>query len=671
MQLGIFGHGTLTIPSNHSKLDEILLIDPSDHTNDKASMIRAFIGETHLYDFYVVRMPIKVTEKGSRTAVASGGGPGTALERVKVWNNDYPLLPSVQPDWSYGGANTLLTNPNFEDGIVDEGFEDQDIGSWKALTGNDPWGDEFLPLDTDLSTSTDEAEAGTFSLKIPFGEAPTGVKRSISVVAGERIQISYKFKEPTGSGDRYVIGAEIGDGGIVHHTNGWLFNGIAFAELDAAVRRLGVSDGTWQDFDLDVTIGDDTDRIDIWVQAAIPPDGTFNKPTGYLDTGVFTGLGLGLAPWKPHNTPGGPPLTDMVLDSGTVHEGSWSVKVTGDDEGSIYQDIDGGIPNVVYTVTFWVFHAEGSNKDIQAQHTVPGNNDAFTATITSVPTGVWTEISHTWTETQATGRVEVKNKSGGVITWYTDSTSGSVGQASATFGKIFGELKADADTDHAPARTALLWLVETYDDDDDSDGNAWDGKVPFSISRGQAYRRVIEFHASTHGYEARIKPDSGDYSILNLNLYNPLGMGVDGTTGDAGAITSDGMVGPIDILRREPLATYATVEGDHFWWGENRNTTLETVWGEIEAYAGSEEQKVGALDNLAGNLTTGKEAETIVVKFQDPLLVPGIDYDIGDIRWLILGEDVLPAAKHRIVAIDVKSGDPEPEFQVQFVSEGL
>ena len=663
--LGMFGQGKISIPSSNSeRLNDILFVDPSNHSNDKASMIRAFYGETWLYDFYAVRMPINVGEKGLRTSVVSGGGPGTALDRVYVRQFDYDRNPSVQPNWSYGGANANLSNPSFEDGVVNEGFEDQDIGSWKTLTGSDPWGDAFIDLDTDISTSTDEANTGSYSLKIPFSEAPSGISRTISVVPGERIQISYKFKEPTGSGDRYVIYADVDDG-TIHHTNGWIFNGFAFAELDADVRQAGGSDGTWQDFDLDVTVGSEQTSLTLGVQCAAPPAGTPNKPTGYLDDGVFTGLGLGMAPWMPHN-----PITVMELESVIVLDGDWSAKVTGGDEGSIYQDINNMTPNVQYTVTFMVRQDSGVAKNIQAQHTIPGNNDAFTATITSVPSGIWTEVSHTWTETQATGRVEIKNKSGGVITFYVDKCSVSDGLPPAFYGKIKNDLLDDAGN-LPPDRTALLWLVRTWTDLLDSASNAWDKTVSFSINRGQPYRRIATFHGEKHGYEHSIHPNSSDISIIEYDIFNPNGLGTDFTTGDGGAITMAGVINVGPILRREPLATYGMVEGDGQYWGESTNAVLKAMWGEIETYSGSDEQLVGSLTDLADNLVTGIDSETVIITFQNPPLIPGIDYKIGDIKWLNLGEDILPAAAYRVVSIDIESGDPEPTYQVQFVSEGL
>ena len=106
------------------------------------------------------------------------------------------------------------------------------------------------------------------------------------------------------------------------------------------------------------------------------------------------------------------------------------------------------------------------------------------------------------------------------------------------------------------------------------------------------------------------------------------------------------------------------------WW-EDRNTVTEAAWGEIEAYEGTDEISSVSLAPVAARMVSAEEGETIVVSFQGPNLIAGIDYDIGDIVMLIFGEDILPAAAYRVAAINFKSGDPEPTVQVQFVSEGL
>ena len=671
LQLGMFGRGTVEIPINHPNIDDIIFIDPLDHTNDAASIIRAFIGETPLYHFYAVRMPIKVSDTGQRTAVVTGGGPGTALDRVKVRQFDYPLSPSLQPDWSYGGSNTLLGNPNFEDNgpnaFENADFDEGLVTPWRAISGSDT-----NELDEDLKTTTDESHAGTHSLEVDPGKRHSGARVSLDVVPGEEVTIDGFLLGVAGR--RYTCGVEVGEDGLTYtSTNPFVFNDWHLVELGNVARNTahnGLPGGsatggsTWDALGtVKVTPGPNTDRIEFQVQDDHHDDTNGDK--FYLDTFTATGLGIGLAPWKPNN------LTTMDIETTIILEGAQSAKLTGPNDSSMYQDIDGMTVGVLYSVTFKVRHDEGSDKDIGAEYSIPGIDSETVLNTVTVSDGVFTEVSVTWTAIQATARVSIVNKSGGVITWYVDKCSAAPGYPPATFGKISGELKADADTDHAPARTALSWLVETYTDTLDSDAVAWDGTVAFSIARGQDMRRVITFHGDSFEYEARIKADPADDSILNLDLYNPLGMGVDFTSGDAGAITSKGLVGDVEILRREPLATYWMMEGDALFFGEDRNTVLETVWGEIEGYSGSEERSEGTLDNLASKQTTGSETETIALSLQDPPLVPGIDYDLGDLTMLILGESMLPKASYRVISIDIGSGDPEPLFQVQLVSEGV
>ena len=101
-------------------------------------------------------------------------------------------------------------------------------------------------MDSQPVPSNTEAATGAYSLQIGFGAAPSGAAKTIDVQPGSRIQVSYVFNEPTATGDRYLMFAANPEGSIptIYDANGWIYNGAAFVELDAAVRGAGASDGS-------------------------------------------------------------------------------------------------------------------------------------------------------------------------------------------------------------------------------------------------------------------------------------------------------------------------------------------------------------------------------------------------------------------------------------------
>jgi hypothetical protein len=289
----------------------------------------------------------------------------------------------------------------------------------------------------------------------------------------------------------------------------------------------------------------------------------------------------------------------------------------------------------------------------------------------AVPTATWTRVGCNGVADQEAYEFTVRwvNATGGPSAspvFYVDDCAMGLGMEAATIGQIWGEQLTDAATGHAPDRTALDWLTKDFDDADDSAVAAWDQTISLTVARGQTLRRLFEFHTGAFGYEGRIMPDPADPTDLQFQLFNPGTMGTDYTTTDGNVILKTGVVSVGPVLRREPQATYAMVEGSGQWFGEDRDTTLEAVWGEIETYQGSEEMVNESLDGLASELTTGTETETLVVAFQNPPLVPGVDYLIGDTLTVNLG--VVPSADYRVAAVAISSGDPEPVFQVQFVA---
>jgi hypothetical protein len=282
---------------------------------------------------------------------------------------------------------------------------------------------------------------------------------------------------------------------------------------------------------------------------------------------------------------------------------------------------------------------------------------------TPVPPGDWTWVAvHKDAVTAETLWASLRSQDvpTGIDT-YMDDASLTKGNEAATVGEILVAMIDDAATDHSgDNRTALAWLTVDFDAVNDSHGAAWDTTISQRYKRGSTERGVVEQQMSL-GYEFDIRPDPADDTDLRLEAYNPGTLGIDWTTGDGGAII-DGFVTAGPLIRREPNATYMMVEGESLNWADDRNTTLEASWGEIEGYVGSKDNLVTSLADLAAAELAALGQSELRFTLANPTLTPGVDYRIGDIVRVTPG--VIAAARYRVMGITVKGAEPEPLWQV-------
>jgi hypothetical protein len=250
---------------------------------------------------------------------------------------------------------------------------------------------------------------------------------------------------------------------------------------------------------------------------------------------------------------------------------------------------------------------------------------------------------------------------------HVDDAEVTVGLPPALLGVILNSLWDDAAIDHTGEnRTALAWLTRTWTDTLDSAGNAWDEEVNITIRRGITYREMIE-QFELLGYQFSFDVNPADETDIRMNAYNPDWIGTDHPANNGPAVLSrPGVLSAGPFTRREPVATYAMVEGAEFEWSEARNTDIETAWGEIETYIGDEDLPSASLLKTAGEVIDSDVSESIIVQFAGHTLTPGIDYVEGDTIRLTLGESILPTDTFRVAAITVQDNEVEPQFQVEF-----
>jgi len=679
----LFSRATMTIPVNHPRMDDILFINQADRTSDAASVIRAYVGTDPLFDFYAESIELNFTDTGDRVAVVEGSGRGTCFDRVRVRQFDWNANPSVQPDHLYGvGADEM--DRTAIDVKLSWNFDDDNADGWKTATAIS----DSNPLESGAKPeiSTDQALSGTKSLKFNpdgvSGSEHSGVEQTVQVdLDGRRITVDVAMKSVT-VGRRFVAYI-IPDSTIdsTHHsTNGYTFNGVYFVELDNVPRAAakdgnpgGSTDGTWQTFALDVTLPQGQDRMTfgvIYDHHALPDNG----PVAYIDDVVVAGDGIGLYRggqdgWVSYGT-----MTDWALDTHPTtsnpaikHTGT-GVDVTGSGQ---YRDVVAGR---TYSYTADVYHAAGADRNYRIRvRTGDANVDGtiLGSTDTAVVTATNTTLRQTVLIPAGIDRVvaDVLLLDTVIDTWYLDleTVAFYAGNPPELTGKILNDMLDDAGVDHSgDNRTALAWLARTFSDTLDSAGVAWDEEVEMRIRRGVTYRSIIE-QFENMGYEFSIDVNPADETEWRFNAYNPDGMGTDHSASDGPAVLSrPGVLSAGPFLRREPVATYAMVEGDELNWNEYRDTNIETAWGELETYFGSQDSLKGSLLKQATEIVTSDPSESLIFSFAGHLLTPVIDYDVGDLIRVSVGESIYPSAVFRVAAISVRDSEIEPQFQVEF-----
>ena len=676
LELGMFGRGQITIPRDHPRLDDILFVDSADHSNDVGSLIRAFIGETWLTDFYASRMAINFGDLGQRVAVITGGNLAAALDRTRLRQFDWPTNPSVDPDWQYGVGRLVIGNPSFEEsadfmpplsgGKYDQlvGFEDENNAGWQSI----PSGGDFEPNDSDPMVDNGDARTGTFSLQWNSGVALSGIQKPVRIAGSQRYQFTVYVKAFAGS--RYIFGAT--NVVTTHHTNGFINSDVGiqvgWAELDNAAEGAGDSDGTWQQIDLDVTFDVFTNYADILLYVLY--DDTGGGPNVRIDDLSLAGYNLGLYSWEPTSFAFVTTMERDLAPPVTARDGVAVIKII---TGAAGHGIGYPIavdPGKTYTFRSYIHHDIGVNQTFTARVVRTAGGSIIGTDSLSIATG------GTWTELLVTTEVDVDAVfvqvllEGVAATWWVDDSDIIEGLAPQTVGEIVGAIYDDAATDHSgQGRDALAWLVENYTDAADADLVNWNMDISLRLKRGSTYRGILDQIAG-FGYEFDMRTDPADDSIIELSAYNPGGLGVDQTLGDDKALVN-GFVALGPLVRREPLSTYMMAEGDSLQWADVRDEGLEVPWGEIEGYIGSKDNLIDNLDVQALVELQKIGLEDLRVTLQGSTLTPGIDYNIGDKVRVTPGN--IPSAKYRTIGITVAggAGSPEPLWQVSFEAETI
>lgn len=676
VRIGARGRGSLVLPSEHPRIAEILTINPADHSQDVGSLIRAYDGEDLVTEFYAMRTEEAFNDAKRLVKITGDDISQRALAKLRVRQYDYNVSPSVDRDWQYGGDNKHLRNESFEDvssGVVNGDAETGDTKGWRAITGADTNKLQTNVVPDGFEASTEEVFEGTHSFKIDPTLRHGGIQQSVDVLPGARVQVHAKLKEPTASGKRYTLLTRPDDGSILHtpaSQGSFKWNGDYLVELDGTPQNPahnglpgGASDGSWQDLTIDLRVGSDQEKMVIAVQYD-QHDGS-GGPIFFVDNIHMTGVGVGVAPWKEVGN-----LRTFTVDQTHTYDGENAalVRALNSQAGvnGIRQEIENLTPGRTYTSGVWLYQETGANRDFRLIHKLPAGSWTGSTLIT-VPSGVWTEVTLTslidsdeiWWDLRIDGSYTP-------FDFWVDKAFMAEGLAAATYGRMSNDLMDDAGVDHVLiGRTAGNWLIRTYGDLLDSNGDPWDDTRAAKLKRGQTYRRFHDFMAKSWGYEQRVRTNPANELEHFLDLYNPEGMGtVLDQEGDP-AILRPSATGP--LVRREPGGSYAMAEGDEGAWGEATDADVQTAWGPSEEYAGTHERLEGSLIEVAEeHIKQGvSKAEGLKITLEDPAAIPGVAYGIGDTVTVVLGEATWPKLGYRVAAITIKHVGPgRDKYQV-------
>ncbi len=667
---GSGGPGWFTLEPNHPHLAEIVETDETDHTNDVVSILRLFDGATHLQDWVCLRREDEYTDEGDRVVKVHVDGMAQALADVIAIAFDYDANPTVQPDHIYGGPSiSALKNGDIET------FEDENWGAELGDTTN--WaptsasGDFRAP--TSFEVSTAEVRTGTYAFACDPSTRHSGFKRTVPCTPGERLTITAYLKEPTAAGKRYTMAVSLGAGAVLHST-GYIYNNYALTELDNVAPIAGhtglpggSSDGTWQSFSCDVTMGTDQESFDLVFQYD-HHDGS-NGPIFYVDD-VDTGVGsAGLDPWEPVGD-----LATWERDTVAPLTGTASIKWatnSGTDDADGFRQTVKVEAGKTYTFTMDAYHADASSHSIRAVAQRVGGPWITSNPVTVAPSTV-TPVAVTFTVPDGLEEIQVGlrySETGTSPTLWADNAVLSEGLPAATVGKIWGDLLDDAGTDHAPGRAELTWLNPTFTDALDSAGNAWDDSaLAIRIRLGQTYAQVAAVIAKW-GYEHRIWWSGSQF---DFDVFNPGGGGTDHSANDGPAVLNrDGLerVGPL-VKRRAPY-NWAYVVGKGGLWTAAENSDLSGAVGRVERFFGSRDiLDSTALTSFATDRLAEAAATTDGLKLRvaQPNVKPWRDYRPFDTITVTLSESWRPKRARRCRSITYQGGEP-PVFEVDFTSE--
>ena len=684
--------GSITVPTSYDRLNEVLYVDPDDHSNDVGSVIHYYMRDVLGTDdkpipvgsIVAERKPNSLGQKATGTTQISGRGlTSYFLDRVRLQPYDFPANPTVQGSWTFGAPDDggLLVNGNFEtEPLPNGGFELGDLTHWGTTLDD---GENLNQASAVVINDPGTAHSGDYYASVfpNTGEAgDSGLTRSLTGLrVGDIITITMRVRAAAGA--RLRAGVSDTNGG--NHTNSYQELGYRWAEVDNAPSGTGSTDGTWQLITLIVKVtASNVELVITWVGGTAILDFDVDSVTLNADF-------AGLAPWKtirPINTvlfewqnievdTGIGAARFQVRDQVYVNPYSG---LKGMGTNGITQDVSMTV-GARYTGSIRVLQESGIDQKyvlVFQRRTIlgtlgsPGSSYMMSEVFT-VPTGVWTtlEISEIadveavsfqlrWAADEDPYTVDPATTFLGPVT-FVDNAVLFEGEGTITIGEVWMRMWDDA----------LNFIELTFDETNDSNGDPWDTERAFELTEGQTYGQIAEDFQRVWRYVHRIRFDRED-NLYYFDVFNPGYLAEDWTSTDTGTITVGMNVIDGELVSRAPASTVIRVRGQDGAWIQVNDPNLLAAWGVADGLV----EAKNVLDDL-GLLLAGSTAlavnEEQMVTFETVMtdygsFVPLRDFGIFHKLMVNMGDQSGVPKTNRIVTSVVVSGKPgqPPDFAV-------
>ena len=657
------GRGAISVRKDWDRLDDVT--DPDAGTG---SLFRVYqdSGTDPVFSFFGRRDSRNLADDATDLAVISGPGIGDVMNFARVENFDYPVSPTIDPNWSWGAGGAIrgFQNGSFEESDpgkydVGSGFEDENLAGWKSMrTGEEGINEDVVSPDSPPTVTNTDPRTGTFAMEFDPADGgsmggPSGIQRSIPGWGGEQLTVALWVKAV--AGERIICG--IGPYATASHTNAFDQNDISWAELGNVAEGTGSTDGTYQQFLLDVVtegpMRSQPAEITVYIQYVDNGDIAVIN----VDDVIFNGYGIGLQPWEPgpkdqpqtpstfhqrNGLPGpAPPVTPF--DGAAVIQQVY----TGTGPAGATQPIEGVTVGRVYTGLAQIHHDTGSAQDFLIRFRRGSSGETYASATISVPTGgTWTPITVTGEAPEEDIFLSVLKVTAGE--WWTDASRLFDGQASASWGEINTELLDDAAVDHtgeaSPFQRDTLGFLDytSYTDLLDSAGNGWaPALVDYRAPRGKKYyQHLVE--GTRMGFEWQVVDLTA--SGPRLDLFNPHdwstrtgGMGVSRVGTDVPALRyGPGVVGG-PIIRQPSTVNRVHIEGEGGLFEVRRDSGSITNYDTRELYEGNTDFLDSAtIGQVADQTLDERVIPTTALKVQlaphesDDVPIPFRDFNLGD-----------------------------------------
>lgn len=631
------GSGSMTLPANYDRFDDILYVDPVDPTNSVWSTVKVFDDTGWLYEW----MPTPRIPPGGKSATGvefAGDGLESmwGFARVEPWDWDgADEFVSTFPNWIWGG-NNLLSNPGFETSspspIIDELViipdEDPEThGDPGHVHYGAPSGTYFLSDSTNNTTAIDWDENNPVIIEALLEAA--GIYDDC-LVTGTGVE-----------GDPFVIEAvEPFQEVTLSVITGFLIN----ATADIVRRQFGSLQPSG------------------WTRSSVVSRGVpriFGSYANFrvVDDQAHTGtLSLLVDP-------------NPVLSEYSRYAGAQQVVSV--KEGGIYQ------------ASVWVYPTSGTDTfrfvlrgiDGDFLRSYPGG-----LTSTTLTPNTWNQLVipdvNVGTNTSIIFRIAVTNGVGvNPSAFYIDDAEFNEGMAPTTVGDMLTQFFLDATSDHYPGR--LVWednllaapyLQLDFDAVNDSTGAAWDrDDVAHTFRPRMTYLQVIDQIVEEGGYEWRVVP----YTTVGyyvLQVYNPNDLG---SVRPAGIITGSSDVGRSARFFAPP-ATAMLAQGDNETSVRVQNNNLIDAFGRIEGSILDQNWTTIPSITSAAIMANGenlKGAQDLVYNLSSPGQHPLSLYRPGD-RITIVDPPVMEGSR-RVSQIQLSISKDKPDEYVVHISDAL